>query len=755
MQTLLTRFLLLAAITLTLFACTATTPFSSSSKHSAKQIQRADSARLALNNMEEIDALVKLDNKLLARQIESVLREQALSSGDFYFRELKLRFDHQFISLESTVDIADGTGNVIAASAGGDIMLELSGDSLEWFPLFSQLHITSKDFSYGDGSYAESIPELDQLVLKRLDKNISDALRLHDNNAIPVNTVPLAEVEVGATLATLNNLTARQSQAMKGVFIVAGSASLIEPAVTSIALDLEFISDLSTCPADISVSRAVFARTITSREPRDLAQNMGSSEDLQYFYSEISGAKRPMTIIHYWFADGQPLAVSELAVGPSERWRTWSAKDRSDTGASHWRVLVVEKESGCILHSESLRTFDADIDAAEAGEDQAIDNITALRKEFSDRTSEFSIHRDRPGVALIEIRRAFLQDVYQASVADLEVEAVFNPEVLPQLQYSAQILPFDIQDVVCEDKGCDTFKSCTESIAHCVRLRDSRECSSCLFYNPLNNRCISQGEDPICMARRNTQNEKYDADRVACIAAAEAKELSCEQQNNHQRQSCEIESRAEKSTCAAVKAGIEALRPGQHFAKVSANATISGQLSTIFSNFKIENDFSSLKQDIAVKSDIDIQGDLVFQPGNIAAPLANCMAEWSASFNNSATILTSLNSMLLSLSANEKTLTAEWNGFVLPLPMTPSPLWSVFVENPQLLANCGIGLTVEEVEQAIVGYQKDFFIGQINLEIKSLPTNIRLTPATVKYGGNTYSAEAILNEDFLRYDIKK
>ncbi len=56
------------------------------------QVQRVASAELALRELDEIDTLVKLDNRTLAEQIASGLEAQAALSGSFHFRKLKVRF---------------------------------------------------------------------------------------------------------------------------------------------------------------------------------------------------------------------------------------------------------------------------------------------------------------------------------------------------------------------------------------------------------------------------------------------------------------------------------------------------------------------------------------------------------------------------------------------------------------------------------------------------------------------------------------
>lgn len=752
MRRLLIRFVYLLVATQLVMSCASTQQTTTAVNDKNLQNERAVYAGLDLRKLAEIDSLVKLDNQHLNRQITAGLNAQALATGDFHFRKLKVKFGQQLITLQSTVEIADNTGNVITATASGDIYLDYSNNRLEWFPLFKHLQITSTDFSYADGSYAETVPELDQLVLKRLNTDITNALILYDNNVIPLNAVPLAEVEVGATLPGLNNASARQTRALNGVFVVAGSAMLIEPEVTTIALDMNFISDLSTCPADIEVSRAVFARTIKSREPVDLARTMTPPAELGYFYSEISGATRPMTIIHYWFADGKPVAVNELAVGASERWRTWSAKGRSDTGASHWEVLVVEKESGCILHSQSVRTLPDDEDASRGETNRT---FASLRNEFNARISDFSISQDKPGIALVEIRRTFLLDVFKQSVAGLNIEASFSKDALAQLQFKARMLPFETPDIICDQHDCPAPATCTASVTQCKRIRDTRDCSSCLFYNPLNNRCVSPAVDPICEAARKRQNDKYDADRSACIQNVAAGKLACEQLNDQVARSCEIETGLEASTCELVRSGIEQMADGSLLANVNADTSTRGNLKVVFSRLRIEDDFSRLKLDMSLKSELEVTGKLKFTPKSIPAHLEACINTWNAPFSSRANTTAAADSIMSNLVTSETALTANWSGFTVPLTMTPSPLESVFVNNPQLLASCGIGLTVEKVEQVITGTNAGFFTGQMKLEVQPMPTRIKFLPATVIYGSESHSADAVLSGNYLRYDIAK
>ena len=755
MRNMLTRILCLVVAAQFVFGCTVLQPTGPVSDEAYPQVQRVASAELALRELDEIDTLLKLDNHKLAEQIASGLEAQAALSGSFYFRKLKVRFNKQFIELESMLEITDNTGNVISASIYGDVSLDFNGRQLEWFPHFNQLEISSSDFAFEQETYVEPIPELNQLLLQRLNTDISDALILHDNNVVPLNAVPLGKIEVGASLPGFAHSAASETQLLKGLFMVVGSAMLIEPSVTSIALDLEFTPNLSYCSPDVKVSRAGFASSIKDREPEGLALNMIDAEDVRYFYSEISGAEQPLTIIHYWFADGQPFAVEELTVEPSERWRTWSSNDVTRTGVSRWEVLVVEKESACIIHSQSISTLETEGITSQTDQAGTNRTFTALRNEFNTRTAGFSITKDKPDVALIEVRRAFLRDVLQASLAGLYVEASFDQATLPQLQFSAMMRPFEIAEIICEHRTCPPAPSCAVSLTQCKRLRDTRDCSSCLFRNPLNNRCVSEAADPICEAARSRQNAEYEADRASCIANAEAAKLECERLSAQALRSCEIESGFKQSACEAIKGSIASLPKESPMAASEAQAIVKGRLIAVFSNINIDGDFNRLKMDIALKSNMKLDGKLKFSPGDLPQALVRCIAAWNAPFTSRAVTSPAVNSILTPLSETDNAFTANWSGYILPLELFPSPLESVFVGNPNLLANCSIGLTVNDVERVLAGDDADFFAGQLELEIQPQPTLIYLSPATVQYGEREFQGKAKISSTQVRYDIVK
>jgi len=533
----------------------------------------------------------------------------------------------------------------------------------------------------------------------------------------------------------------RNTQPLRGVFTISGSAVLIEDLTTSIALDMSFIPDLSACPADVTVTRAEFASAIESREPVGIARNLNSAAGVHYFFSEISGAKRPLTIIHYWFADGLPLAVEELAVNPSKRWRTWSSKGSATSNAEQWEVLVVEKESGCVLASKSINKLQPEAPTTILDGIQLSQTYAEYQDEFYRRTSAFSIVHDKPGIALIEVGRPFLRHVLQASLAGLTIDVEFDGSDFSALQFSAQLQPIDTDAIICERRDCPPAPACEVNLTQCNRLRDTRDCSSCQFRNPLNNRCVSEAVDPLCEAARSRQNAEYDDERAACVNRAETAKQECENLNAQAFSSCQIESGFEDSACESVKNGLKALNQGTTVAQVSARSPLKGTLTTSFSNFLIEGDLASLKLDMSLKPRLQLDGDLNFKPVDNTQPLSACITTWSGPFHTRFTGQPIVNSLFSIIETGTNRLTANWSGFGVTVEAQPSPLESVFVGNPQLLANCKIGLTVSKVETAIVGSDAAFFRGQSSFLIQPQPTKIQLAPATIGFGTMVYSAE--------------
>ena len=189
MPKLLTRIFGLFLVTQFLFACSLLQEImpGSITDQATVQGQRAVSASRELAELDEIDTLIKLDNGGLAEQITGGLKAQAALSGSFYFRKLDVRFNKQFVALDSELHITDGNGNSISAWATGDVLLDFSGDRLQWFPRFDHLRVSSVDFSFAQQNYAQADEAFGELLedggseMEREWLELSGLTWLHEN----------------------------------------------------------------------------------------------------------------------------------------------------------------------------------------------------------------------------------------------------------------------------------------------------------------------------------------------------------------------------------------------------------------------------------------------------------------------------------------------------------------------------------------------------------------------------------------------
>lgn len=719
----------------------------------ALQAQRIAQAEVRLADLEEIEVVLQLNNRWLERRLERRLQSHISTQSQYALRRVNVDFGRQVGLLSMSLDIGDGQGNVIAASVSGEITLDFNGSQLQWYPLLHSFDITSRDFSFAGKVYTEPEPGLADRTQAEFKTAVLQALVDDGANAIQLSAVPLAEIGVGASLPGISSTPATASSTLRGVFMVAGSAILIGPRVTTIALDMTFIPDLSTCPADVTVSRAGFVREIKDREPVGMASKMDDSGDISYFYSEITGAEQPLSIIHYWFADGQPVSAEELPVGPSHRWRTWSDRGSAGADAGRWDVLVVEKESGCILHSQALRSPEPGLDLSPVDPAEARHAYSRFEAAFTDRVSALASIAQEPEIAQLGVMRPFYGRVLQAAMADLSLDARFDAAALAPLTFEARLHAMDASGVECERRECPQPPVCRANLAQCKRLRDTRDCSYCKFRNPLNNRCVNVVIDPLCEASRKRLNDKYEADRAACLAEAEAQKRECDELAAQTLRSCQIESGFQGSVCEAVKDSLASLEAGTSLARVEARSTVEGALVANFSNFRIGTGLGDLELDMSLLPQLRLAGSMAFQPEDETAPLASCIADWSGSYKTRIDTAPDVSRLLSNFGEDNGGLAARWSGFGLSLAVRPSPLRAVFSGNPQLLANCRIGLTPGKVEQAIFGNEADFFMGSLELLVQPLPTTIHLAPATIGSGDATYSATPKLDARALRYDF--
>jgi hypothetical protein len=736
------------------FGCAVLEEWLPDSESPVIQNERASRALASLEKLGEIDAYIKLDNKLLGDHIRAELEAQAAATGKFEFTRLRVRFERQHIALEAVLLVTDGPGEPREAAVSGDVLLAFSGDQLIWLPHFNELIFRDNDFVFF-GDREEPGPEaLLSGLLEQINRDITDAVIVLGKNVVRINPVPLGSIEVGADLAGFIDVSASNSHALGGVFTVAGSTILIEPSITSIALDLEFIPSISTCPADIHVSRSTFANEIRAREPIGIARLVDDLGEMRYFFTEISGASRSTAVVHYWFADGKPVAVEELPVEPSFRWRTWSSKT-IDRTAGNWEVIVVEKSTGCILHSLALRT-DIQGEATAATETSpASSTFAQLLNEFEGRVAEFSILEDKPEVALVEVPRDFLSEVLHASLKDIHINVDFDISGRASRQVSGVLQPLAAGNIVCTERECSARRECTTGFTQCARRRDTRDCNTCLFRNPLNGRCVNEGVDPICEAARTIRNNRYAAEMELCLNREATAKSDCESLRSQEIRSCKIEAATEKSACEAGREVVEVNADAAAYATVSGQVRTTGGLRAIYSSFELGEDLSDLRLNLGFSAALDLEGTVSFNPRSGLGQLGTCIAAWKGLYRAKVVMPLAASSMIGSVETDGAALVTNWSGYVLSAAVTPSPLQAIFVEHPGLLADCQIGLTVDRVAGALVGEDGGYFGGGIGFEIQPLPSRIQLEPATLEYGERTYGSMPVLSGKHLRFELEE
>ena len=180
----------------------------------------------------------------------------------------------------------------------------------------------------------------------------------------------------------------------------------------------------------------------------------------------------------------------------------------------------------------------------------------------------------------------------------------------------------------------------------------------------------------------------------------------------------------------------------------------SGGLAAIFSEFEIEGDLTGLRQDMRFSAALELSGVIRFAPEKELGPLAGCMNAWQKRFDSVVVLHQLSNSMIGTIVPTETALVTEWTGHLLSELFFLSPLEAMFVDNPNLLADCQIGLTVNKVAAAVTGDSSEYITGNYHFEIQPTPSRIDLGEASVAYGENVFIAEPQLSPTHLKYEVK-
>lgn len=659
-----------------------------------------------LARLESVDVHVELDNALLAERVRAGLSRAPATGIEITGSEVRFRDGVAAVNA-SFVDRRDPDQ---ALHLAGRLNFGFEGHAVTWRVRFERATEGSVDGEWLDA--------------------FNDALHaaLEDGqlNHVPVMPAPLAEVAAEAELLAPVSLSARGRQPVDGVYVLAGMATLVQPDTTRFALELSFVPRLAGCAPSVSLTRSTFARRVEGREPVEPVRLPREAGDLQHFYTEIAGAREPLTVVHWWFADGQPVAVEELPVEPSARWRTWSSNTVDDPRARNWSVLVFEQDSGCLLTATAAR-LDHGVDA-EADLDAA-----AVLADFDRATAALPLPDS--GAVRASLAPGFLRQAVGQALRDVHLELSFDVSGIPTRNFVGHLSPFDANRVRCGISQCEASGQCVADLGQCVRQRDNRECSTCLFRNPLNNRCVNEGEDPVCVAARDSRNKRFEREREACLAEQEAARLDCEQRQRQELESCHIEAAAERNACEAARAFLASYDRRQAFAGVTSEVDTSGRLDLVYSELAMHDGPAQLEARLALRADLALDGTVRFEPEAELGPLQQCISNWNTGFRSRAVTPRRSHRLVVPMVTDGESWVSEWPGFIANGRIDPTPLESAFAGQPGLLPGCRIQLTAREVARAVTGEVAELFEGELEFRVQPGPLRIEFPGGEIDENG--------------------
>lgn len=669
-----------------------------------------DAAALAelqqdLAMLDSVDVHVEVDNAFLAERVRAGLARAPATGVEI---------------IAADVDFRDGVAGVNASFLDrgdpdralrleGRLAFGFEGNAITWQARFERAVEGDVDSDWLDA--------------------FNDALHaaLEDGglNRVPVLPSPLAEVSAEAQLLSPLPLSGSGRQPIDGLYVLAGLATQVQSRQTRFALELSFVPRLAGCAPAVSLSRSTFTRRVEGREPVEPVRIPRAASDLRHFYTEISGAREPQTVVHWWFADGQPVAVEELPVAPSERWRTWSNNTVDDPGARNWSVLVFEQDTGCLLTAAAARL--------DHGPGAETADARAVRADFDRATEHLPL--SGPGPVRATLAPHFLRQAVGQALRDVHLELGFDVGEVPTRRYEGHLSAFDSNRVSCGTPRCDAPGQCVADLGQCVRQRDHRDCSTCLFRNPLNNRCMNEGEDPVCVAARDSRNDRFEREREACLAEQEAARLECEQRQRRELESCHIEVAAERNACEAAREFLAGFDRRQPFAGVTSEVDTAGRLVLVVSELAMHDDAGQLEARLALRADLAVNGTVRFEPEAEIGPLQQCISSWNADFRSRAVTPRRSHRLVVPLVTAGEAWVSEWPGFIANGRIEPAPLDAAFAGQPGLLPGCHMQLTAREVARAVTGDVGELFEGELEFRVQPGPVRIEFPAGQLAENG--------------------
>jgi hypothetical protein len=705
--------------------------------HAEAQAQRISQSLDDLAGLERVDLLLDFDSQRLARELRTDLAEALPAVPGWTGSDVAVSFGPGYVALdfqgryEATSDVP------IPVQVSGELVPALHPDRLVWRIELSSL-------------VTDQLVLDPRAVLDRLQNALAMALADQNGGAMPLDALPLGILEAGIRLRAPFEVVRSESRALAGVVIPERVASLVDTDRTRLALQLGFVPELPYCEPTVSIGRATFAGTIANREPVQPLETQARPGEARVFFSEITNARETTKVVHYWFADGRPVAVTPLGVQPSARWRTWSGAPPDVGNVSRWQVLVLEERTGCILAHEALEVAGAP--AASSGASSA--GFDELAKRFRGRTSALATEFE-PGLpAVASADRQFLGAALAEGMYDLSLAARIPVTRQEPLRVDVRIGAQPGDALSCSRPSCESQRVCTLDFERCPVQRDTRDCSSCLLRNPLNNRCVRESEDPICLAARDSENQRLATERQACIDRETAQRDQCVQERDRLLQNCRRQQSRQSSVCEAQVAEMNQRFEGmQPLASLTGNLGLSGTLDFVFSEFRMDPDLERIRMSISLAGDLDHRGALEFAPAPGLQALNRCIGGREEAYEAPMSLAPWRGGIVTDLRVEQSRLVADWSGLSQRLDASPRPSNQLLVSGAPILFTCPTGLDPARLLDNISGSGSNWLQGIFELDMRPEPTRITLLPAYLAIGSESWTGDAEVGAERVLYRI--
>jgi len=757
------RWVLLGGASLLLLVSCAVVnlPWTTGSTQEALRSEQIAQSQADLARVSNPDMLLRIRNELLKDDIRSAFEDTPQWPG-WRTRSISVRFGEQLIELMLEGRLDGEPPAAGEATLFGQIVLGYQSGRLAWYPRFHDLTLDGtaspgEGGVKGGGQGGREAGEADHWraeFLGRANRDVLRALQAGGHGALPMEPMPLGILEAGVRLWTPFETVVSESHAVSGLTTVAAMATLVESHTTSLLLDLGFVSELPECEPSVDVERALFAQEVRGREPVNPAWQVARPEDVGVFYSEITGARAPTTVVHYWFADARPVAADELSIEPSARWRTWSSRPAGFPEARHWQVLVVEKSGGCVLgsHAISLEASVAEGTASAAG--AAPSEFDAYARSFRARTAKFPGLEPVGEGVVVEVDRSFFAAALGDALTDLRFTAeadVTGPEPLA-IGVGVGVERASFQ--ACEPSACESRRVCTIDFDNCPVERDTRDCSTCTFRNPLNNRCLSRAEDPICLAAREAENTNLERKRRACIDWETRLRDRCELARERELAACRRRASSRVQACISQVGEVESLHAASApIASLGGEAALSGNVAFEFSGFRIDESLGRVRMNMALEADLVADGRMRFTPVRGLEALGRCLAAAEDPFVTGLTLSRWEAAFISDMSWVEAALESTWSGLARRFEVQPQPLDTFLDRHPEALQSCAADLEPRLLPGSLSGPGAELLMGKLEIGLQPEPLRISLLPAYLQVGEQTWTGPAELDENVLRYRI--